>query len=85
MFNELHSNGDGLGFKDWISPEKTNLWEVTADWNLYEDSEVTAVSFMYRLTGQIWKGVVLEWQNVVDQSSEHIRTSVRQNLIHFSL
>ena len=85
LFNELHASEDGLSFKDWISPEKTTLWEVKADWNLYRDDEVTAVSFLHRLVGQIWKGVVLEWRNVVDQSSEHIRSSVRHmTLNHFS-
>ena len=77
LFNELHASQDGLNFKDWISPEKTNIWEVVDDFNLSKDNEVTAIAFIHRLTGTVWQEVVHAWRNVVDKASEHIRTSVR--------
>lgn len=77
LFNELHASQDGLNFKDWISPEKTNIWEVVDDFNLSKDNEVTTIAFIHRLTGTVWQEVVHAWRNVVDKASEHIRTSVR--------
>ncbi|KAF8854310.1 hypothetical protein BDZ45DRAFT_805944 [Acephala macrosclerotiorum] len=75
LFNELHASQDGLNFKDWISPEKTNIWEVVDDFNLSKDNEVTTVAFIHRLTGTVWQEVVHAWRNVIDKASEHIRTS----------
>ena len=80
LFNEFHAQNDRLGFKSWISPKQTNIWDVAADWNLYEDDEATAVNFMLRFSSHVWRGVVLEWQNVIDQCSEHIRPSVSVTL-----
>jgi len=37
--NEFHAQNDGLGFKSWVSPEQTNIWDITTDWNLYEDDK----------------------------------------------
>ncbi|KAH8771239.1 hypothetical protein BGZ57DRAFT_896399 [Hyaloscypha finlandica] len=75
LFNELHASQDGLNFKDWISPEKTNIWEVVDDFNLSKDNEATTITFIHRLTGTVWQEVVHAWRNVVDKASEHIRTS----------
>jgi hypothetical protein len=77
LFNELHASQDGLNFKDWISPEKTNIWGVVDDFNLSKDNEVTSIAFIHRLTGTVWQEVVRAWRNVIDKASDHIRTSVR--------
>jgi hypothetical protein len=81
LFNELHASQDRLNFKDWISPEKTNIWEVIDDFNLSKDNEVTTIAFIHRLTGIVWQEVVHAWRNVIDKASEHIRTSVRPGVV----
>ena len=78
LFNELHSEGDGLGFKQWLSGQY--IWSICDDWNTVEDDEATAMVFAYRLVAQVWEWVVLEWKNVVDKCSEHIKSSV--SLMH---
>src|SRR5258708_6732808 len=71
LFNQLHSEGDGLGFQAWLaSPE---LWTISEAFNVSEDNEITAMNFVHRLTCKIWEEVVSEWKKVIDQCSEHIR------------
>ncbi|EOA90010.1 uncharacterized protein SETTUDRAFT_36674 [Exserohilum turcica Et28A] len=71
LFNELHSKGDGLEFKAWLS--SPSLWTISSSSNTTEDTEYTAIMFLYRLVNQIWEKVVSEWKNIVDQCSDHIR------------
>ncbi|MCJ1419142.1 hypothetical protein MMC32_005495 [Xylographa parallela] len=73
LFNELHSNKDGLRFKEWLA--SSDLWEVSGDSNTGQDDEKTAILFLYRLTCQIWESVIAEWKIVVDHCSVHIKTS----------
>ncbi|KIW82143.1 hypothetical protein Z517_05170 [Fonsecaea pedrosoi CBS 271.37] len=73
LFNEFHSEADGLGFKDWLTDP--GLWTVIDQQNTSRDTETTAVVFIYRLVCRIWERVLLEWRRVLDQSSEHIKVS----------
>jgi hypothetical protein len=79
LFNELHSDGDGLGFKKWLS--NPDLWFIAGDWNTTEDDESTAIIFMYRLVCTIWELVIQEWKNTVDQCADHIKQSVCSYLL----
>ncbi|OAL34736.1 hypothetical protein AYO20_05931 [Fonsecaea nubica] len=73
LFNELHSEADGLGFKDWLADP--GLWTVIDQQNASRDTEATAVVFIYRLVCRIWERVLMGWRTVLDQSSEHIKVS----------
>ncbi|KAF2740052.1 hypothetical protein EJ04DRAFT_264762 [Polyplosphaeria fusca] len=73
LFNQLHSKGDGLDFKAWLS--SPTLWTVSKLSNVTEDTQSTAIIFIYRLLNQIWGRVISEWKHIVDQCFEHIRTS----------
>jgi hypothetical protein len=74
LFNELHSRTDGLPFQLWLADQ--TLWSISEPWNIARDDESTAIIFLSRITSQIWERIVHEWRNVIDQCSEHIRSSV---------
>ena len=78
LFNELHSQDDGLPFTAWISPDApgSDLWDLPADHNCLMDDEAMAVLFIQRFVARIWQGVVSDLEKVIDECSKHIIYSV---------
>ena len=79
LFNELHSQDDGLPFTSWISPDApgSDLWDLPADIDLPLDNEATALAFIQKFVARIWQGVVSDLEKVIDECSKHIIYSVR--------
>ena len=78
LFNELHSNDDGLPFTAWISPDAPglDLWENPENDGIPLDDEATALTFVQRFVARIWQGVVSDLEKVIDECSKHIIFSV---------
>ncbi|KAL9138175.1 MAG: hypothetical protein Q9175_000599 [Cornicularia normoerica] len=74
LFNELHSQDDGLPFSAWISPDApgSDLWDLPADHICPTDDEAMALLFIQRFVARIWQNVVSDLEKVIDECSKHI-------------
>lgn len=74
LFNELHSLQDTVPFTAWISPDSqgSKMWNLPANCDTPVDTEASALVFIQRFISQVWKGVVSELENVIDECSKHI-------------
>lgn len=53
------------------------MWNLPANCDTPVDTEASALVFIQRFVYQVWKGVVSELENVIDECSKHIIYWVR--------
>ena len=74
LFNELYSPNDGLPFIKWISPDadSLSLWDHPANYEIPQDTEITALVFVHKLAAKIWQKVVDDLEDIIEECLKHI-------------